>query len=329
MNEYIHGYKMLTDFTTSNAGMCQWAFAEKDGHEFFMKQLLYPKYPLDESVLDPSIIQAMRSEADSFFEKRSRFYEVLRKCRTGNLITVHDFFRDGSFYYVVTDRVFSRSITPLQMAGLPEDQKRLLIKVILYDVQSFHERHIVHSDLKLDNILFKVTSMGYLTAKLIDFDAGFFESEVPDEIEGDQVYFSPEAILKNDEEDVEITTKSDIFSLGILLHQFWTGRLPAFDVEEYSYAGIALLEGQKLGIDPSIPPDIARMISQMLSLEPEARPTAVEALAGLMTNPRFVTTFHLNTPAPNPIAGPDAGLGKPVVKKTSGGFSQATDDDLL
>ena len=152
---------------------------------------------------------------------------------------------------------------------------------------------------------------------------------MPDEIEGDQVYFSPEAILKNDEEDVEITTKSDIFSLGILLHQFWTGRLPAFDVEEYSYAGIALLEGQKLGIDPSIPPDIARMISQMLSLEPEDRPTAVEALAGLVTNPRFVTTFHLNTPAPNPIAGPDAGLGKPVVKKTSGGFSQATDDDLL
>ena len=335
MNELIHGYRMLTDFTTSNAGMCQWGFAEKGGHEFFIKQLLSPKYPLDESVLDRSIIQAMRSEADSFFEKRKRYYEVLATCRTGNLITVHDFFRDGSFYYVVTDRVHNKNISLREMSSLPEDQKRLLIKVLLHAVSNVHEKHIVHSDLKLDNVLFKVTEMGYLTTKLIDFDAGFFEDDVPDEVQGDQVYFSPEAILKNNEEDVEITTKSDIFSLGLLLHQFWCGHLPSYDVEEYQYASVALLEDQPLGIDPSIPWDIAAMIKQMLSFNPEDRPSARQVLITALRDGLFISTMRPREEEWEQIIGGPAAetVETPVVhveeKPARTGFSRPSDDDLL
>lgn len=100
MGETINGYRITTAFTNSNAGMCQWTFAQKDGHDYFIKQLLFPKYPtLDtERKLSPAIVNAMRAEANAFYTQRKRFYDRLLECRTGNIIVVQDFFREKEFY---------------------------------------------------------------------------------------------------------------------------------------------------------------------------------------------------------------------------------------
>ena len=93
MGETINGYRITTAFTNSNAGMCQWAFAQKSGHEYFIKQLLFPKYPTPatEKKLTPAIVNAMRAEADGFYMQRKRFFDKLLECRTGNVVVVQDF----------------------------------------------------------------------------------------------------------------------------------------------------------------------------------------------------------------------------------------------
>lgn len=314
MGETINGYRITTAFTNSNAGMCQWAFAQKSGHYYFIKQLLFPKYPTlaTEKKLALSIVNAMRAEANEFYTQRKRFYDKLQECRTGNIVVVQEFFRDNEFYYIVTDRMFGPFLTIDQISELSEEKKRILLKAILYSIMQIHDRGIVHSDLKPENIMIKQTAAGFCTAKLIDFDSGFFEYEIPDEIVGDQRYFSPEAVLRNDERDVPIGVKSDIFALGLLFHQYWCGDFPEYKRSEYDSASIALLNHSNLVLSPSLPPDIRQLISRMLAKYQNNRPSAREAwelLSGKTPTPSPTPTFR------NPT---DSDLG----------FHAPKDDDL-
>lgn len=277
MSTIINGYCLTKELSNENAGMCQWGFAERNGHEYFIKQFLKPKYPEDESRLSPALIERMRWIATDFYRKRRRFYDRLRECRTGNNVVVEHFFRAGSFYYAVTDRVRGPYLSLEEIAELSEGKKRVLLRAILFNVMQFHEKGIVHSDLKPDNIMVRRTAEGYCTAKIIDFDSGFFSYEPPEEIIGDQVYFAPEALLHNIGKNIPVNEKADVFALGLLFHQYWTGTLPEFDRREHRYASEALLDGSPLRLGDGLPDDLRALLTQMLSREPEARPSAREA----------------------------------------------------
>ena len=278
MSTIINGYRLTRELSNENAGMCQWGFAVKDGHEYFIKQFLNPKYPDDTGRLPAAMVMRMRQAAPSSFMKRKAFYDRLRECRTGNNVVVEDYFRFGNFYYAVTDLVHGPYLSVEEIAALPDEKKRVLIRAILFNVMQFHDKGIVHSDLKPDNIMVRRTAEGFCTAKIIDFDAGFFSYEPPEEITGDQVYFSPEALLHNMGKETAVTEKADIFALGLLFHQYWTGALPGFDRREHRYANEALLEGSPLLLNRiDLPEDIRALLGQMLSRDPDARPTARQA----------------------------------------------------
>lgn len=278
MSTIINGYRLTRELSNENAGMCQWGFAVKDGHEYFIKQFLNPKYPDDTGRLPAAMVMRMRQAATSSFMKRKAFYDRLRECRTGNNVVVEDYFRFGNFYYAVTDLVHGPYLSVEEIAALPDEKKRVLIRAILFNVMQFHDKGIIHSDLKPDNIMVRRTAEGFCTAKIIDFDAGFFSYEPPEEITGDQVYFSPEALLHNMGKETAVTEKADIFALGLLFHQYWTGALPGFDRREHRYANEALLEGSPLLLNRiDLPEDIRALLGQMLSRDPDARPTARQA----------------------------------------------------
>ena len=104
----------------------------------------------------------------------------------------------------------------------------------------------------------------------------------PGEITGDQVYFSPEALLHNMGRPVAVTEKADIFALGLLFHQYWCGTLPGFDREEHRYANEALLEGDSLLLNiPALPGDVRALLDRMLALDPAERPSARQAWESL------------------------------------------------
>ncbi len=283
MSTEIKGYRLTRELSNENAGMCQWGFAEKGGHEYFIKQFLKPKYPGNDAKLSPALAQRMRDAAEQAYLRRKVFYDRLRECRAGNNVVVEEYFRFGNFYYAVTDRIRGPYLSLEEIAALSEEKKRVLLRAILFSVTQFHEKGIVHADLKPDNIMVRRTAAGYCTAKIIDFDSGYFSCEAPEEITGDQVYFSPEALLHNTGRKIPVTEKADIFALGLLFHLYWTGSLPGFDRQKYRYANEALLEGERLELDPSLPGDVRAVLEQMLALNPAARPdakTAWERLAG-------------------------------------------------
>lgn len=273
----INGYILRENLTAKNAGFSQWGFCEKNGHEYFIKEFLTPVYPSDNRELSEKLLERKRRLCDDFYRTKADFYDVLKSCRTGNTVVVVDFFRYGSKYYMVTDKVNSDGTDPKIIAKLPRKQKETLIRSILFSVSKLHNAGIIHADIKPDNMMLKKTSAGDWTAKIVDFDSGFLIGKIPNEIQGDFVYLSPEAYLKMNEEEATITQKIDIFALGILFHQYWTGELPQIG-EDYRYIFEAVLDDGDVKLHESLPDGITELIRKMLQKDPTARPSAEEAL---------------------------------------------------
>lgn len=276
----VNGYQIRKPFSSENAGFCRWAIGEKHGRAYFIKEFLSPKYPADDCGLSEKTIAKKRAECEKFYNRKAKLYQAIQQCRTGNVVIIQDFFREGSKYYAVTEQVKAENLSLSQIAALPENKKMTLIRAILYSFSVLHSKAIVHSDVKPDNILVKRTENNFYTGKIIDFDASFLETEAPEEIAGDQVYLAPETRRRMMEEPVSVTTKADIFALGILFHQYWCGELPGCP-KEYDYLFEAVLDGAEVTLSEKLPESLREQIGRMLLENPERRPGAEQILREL------------------------------------------------
>ena len=101
---------------------------------------------------------------------------------------------------------------------------RGIVEQIARGLQAFHRMEMLHQDLRPDNIMIDKTG----TVKIIDFGStrvrGVIEaapSTNPDDILGTMQYTAPEYFLGESG-----SSRSDVFSLGVIAYQMLTGRLP-------------------------------------------------------------------------------------------------------
>lgn len=274
--EFLGNYKILTPLSNKNAGSCQWCFGEKNGKVYFIKEFEDPKHPFADTTSSPEKIRKKQMECDRFEMLKIKAYHIINSCSDGNAVPVTEFFRIGGRYYMAMPRILSEEISVKDIARMSVQEKCRICMIIAHTLACIHRGSYVHSDIKDTNVLFCRTVNGNLTAKLIDYDSGFFEDHPPkcgEEIAGDANYFSPEACLVMGEETAPLTCKMDVFALGVLFHQYFSGEYPMFD-DAYSCAGEAVAYGENLGISPGIPTDIGYYIKQMLIAEPEKRPAS-------------------------------------------------------
>lgn len=283
----IRDYQLITQLTNKNSGNGLWAFAVKDGREYFIKQFLSPVCPREGCGIPADIIARKRKEGDKFYQKMTRLYYAVNQSATGNIVTIDAFFFNDTKYYITTQKIDTANLEMKQIASKDNEVKIVLMKVIAYSLASLHANGVVHADLKPSNVLIKETTVGSgksksLTAKLIDFDSSYLERERQkgDKIEGDDVYLAPETLLAADGDDVKLTTKVDVFALGLLFHQYYTGELPRFS-SDYSYAHEAVLDGRTLFLDTRLPGDLKNLIASMLERDPAKRPTTKEVFETL------------------------------------------------
>ncbi len=285
--DIIKGYTVLKDFTTAGGGLSKWTFASKNGKEYFMKEFLAPKYPTKNAPGSPAS-KAKKLKICEKFEAHHQalMKEVNEKCgEGGNLVFTVDFFRNESKYYKVTEKVDVASLSIAEIAALSLPKKVLILKTIAHSLNVLHKAEVVHGDLKPDNVLIKQTKTGNYTAKLIDFDNSYFSASPPEfseDLVGDMAFYSPELAwyIKQDEriQGKDLTTKSDIFALGLLFYQYLTGALPDFDQERFSYAWEVVQYDEALSIrSEGLPANLVALIQEMWFKDYRKRPN-VEAV---------------------------------------------------
>lgn len=282
--EILGNYLLINSLTNQNAGYSVWGFGKKNDKDYFIKQFVDQKYPANDTVSSPERLARKIKECERFENRKKALYKVLNENSDGNAVRVEEFFRIESKYYISMRKIKSLNWNVSNVAALPIGEIRRLCSIIAHGVACLHRGRLVHADLKPDNILFMKTRRGYITAKIIDFDSGFLETDPPgpgETIVGDFHYFSPEACRSIWGEDMELTCKMDIFALGVLFHQYFTGELPGYNTEESSYSGEAVAKGEVLTVSSELPDDVRELLTRMLDNDPEKRPTAMEVFAAV------------------------------------------------
>ena len=274
----INEYVILKDFELS--GLSKWTFAEKNGIQYFIKEFLSPIFPTIGSLGNE---QTKQNKINKCFAFEKRQIEIISKLasnfnNSNKIVCAKDFFRYGSKYYKVTDKIDCKSYNTLDISLLPLIQKINLLLDLVYTLKFVHNLGIVHSDIRPENILI-IENNQNLIVRLIDFDNSFFSTKPPlvNELFGDMIYYSPEIYqyikLEGNYNTQRITTKSDIFSLGIIFSQYLTGILPE-PIYEGKSAADMVYNQKTIGLPENfdLPSALHSLVKLMLDFNPEKRP---------------------------------------------------------
>ena len=189
--------------------------------------------------------------------------------------------RRGDRYHQITPRVQLRPGSPFLTGALQ------LMWQISDALAHAHERGVLHGDLKPSNIVMSVTGM----PMLVDFNLSHGRESNNLVTGGTLPYMAPEQIrsmlLGADSED-RVDQRSDIFSLGVILFELLTGRLP-FDAshpetEPFAAAG-RMLDAQSEGVVSmrslmrDLDAGLVELLASCLSFDSQHRPHDVRAVA--------------------------------------------------
>ena len=237
-------------------------------------------YQARDRVLDRAI--AIKVFAVDASEDQSRLkseVRLLSGMNHPNLVTVHDAFiaagSDDGPSFLVMEFVGGTTLREVISAGeLPGDMLAAVASGIGEALQVVHDAGIVHRDVKPANILIErdKSTVGGVRAKLADFGIahalGSARLTATQTVIGTAGYLSPEQAAGG-----TITGASDIYSLGLVLLECFTGQM--------EYPGTAAESlAARLGRDPVVPPTIpdgwSALLKTMVDRDPAVRPSAIE-----------------------------------------------------
>ena len=271
--EQIGLYTQETPFSTENAGTSEWCIARRNNRQYFVKKFHSPVYPSKSIGLPEKMYNAGVAEFKVALASRRYLYQQLREtCQSGICVVPIEVINYQFHICTIADYVVG-NISPEQICKLSEWQRLILMRTLTLALMEVHNAGVVHSDMKPENVLISQDEKGNCRLRLIDFDGGFFESNPPadpEEVVGDPAFFAPEAYMLSIDEDIRLDHRIDIFSLGIILHYFWSGSFPA--ISSGQTIAECLLSDGRVTFDEAIPPAIQQLIRKMISVKPEDRP---------------------------------------------------------
>ena len=150
--------------------------------------------------------------------------DILKRLDHPNIVKIYEFHEDEFNLYLIMDLYTGGEVLEaiLKNRSLKESQAADFMKQILSSIVYLHNLHIVHRDLKLENMLIEHSRSSNI--KIIDFGTAtyFTKGKSLNYRIGTINYIAPE-VLKQ-----KYTEKCDIWSCGVILYVLLAGKLPFF-----------------------------------------------------------------------------------------------------
>jgi eukaryotic-like serine/threonine-protein kinase len=216
------------------------------------------------------------------------------------------FTKDNQLYMVMEYVEGTTMATKLDMGPLSVNDAVKYISQVLNAVSYAHQRHIIHRDIKPANMM--LTTQGVI--KLMDFGIARSGDERGLTMTGTTLgsigYMSPEQV-KGDPTD----GRSDLYSVGICLYEFVTGRRPFVANSEYSIMAAHLNQAPKppLELNPGLPAALNEIILMAIAKEPAKRFQTADAFANALSTVPASSAVAPTVPR-TPIGGPTGGSGE-------------------
>jgi beta-lactam-binding protein with PASTA domain/predicted Ser/Thr protein kinase len=264
---------------------------------------------------DPDFVERFRREA-----------HAAAGLQHPNVVSVYD---RGSFddtYYIAMEYLPGRSLKQLIRDEAPLDPLRAIdITIQILKAARFaHRRGVIHRDLKPHNVI--VDDSGH--AKVTDFGiarAGASDMTETGSIMGTAQYLSPEQAQGH-----AVNAGSDLYSVGVVLYEMLTARLP-FDAE--SAVSIALKHVSEAPlppsqINPNIPPELEQTVLWVLNKNASDRPADADQLITVLEHCREAIASagagqHTASMAAVAAAGAAAGAGAAIGGPGLAAYQQA------
>lgn len=205
-----------------------------------------------------------------FLERFQREALAASKMSHHNIVNLLDVGNEENYHYLVLEYMRGRTLKAVigDKRKLPEGIAAQIAIRILSALQHAHNNGIIHRDIKPGNVL--VNSEGHI--KVADFGiarvAGSNTLSKNDSVIGSAHYFSPEQARGDD-----VTIASDIYSVGVVMYEMLTGRVP-FDGD--TPVAIALQHISSLpqplnAVTEGVSPAMERVVLKALNKDPKNR----------------------------------------------------------
>jgi predicted Ser/Thr protein kinase len=221
---------------------------------------------------------AAASDGEDILARFKREVQTAGELVHANIVTIYDGGQDGDLHWLAMEFIDGPSLAKLISDKLVLPMQDILtIFVKICSAVDFAHRHgIIHRDLKPANILLTQD----WEPKIADFGIARIASSTMTRtgvILGTPSYMSPEQITGQ-----RIDSRSDIFSLGIILYELLTGERPYLGenptVIMYKIVHSEPVEPDKINV--ALPPGLASIVMKALAKNPENRYQRAGEMAG-------------------------------------------------
>ena len=230
--------------------------------------------------------------------ERMRRFELEAKAASAlnhpNIITIYDIGQTGNHHFIATEFIDGETLHDRLSTGTMSLEEVLdAASQIASALQAAHEANIIHRDIKPENVmvrpdgLIKLLDFGIAKASAPAIVVGHHRDSAttikggtdPGFIVGTASYMSPEQARGE-----MVDSRTDIFSLGVLLYEMVCGRKPFEGKTGMDIIGAILHKEPApiLQLCPAAPPEIERIINKLLRKDPAERyQTARDVLSAL------------------------------------------------
>jgi len=221
---------------------------------------------------------------EEMVQYEARFKQEIKaagKLNHPNIVTIYDVGKTDNLAYMAMEFINGCELKDLLKAGtaLPVEVALDVVSQAAEGLAFAHSRDIIHRDVKPANIMLLENEDG-LVAKITDFGIARMPASavktMTGMVMGSPRYMSPEQVVGRN-----LSARSDIFSLGVVLYEALTGIAPfeSDTISSIMYQTVHVAPQPPSSINPKLDPELDAIVAKALQKSPDDRFESMKAFS--------------------------------------------------